>query len=536
MSGKTDLDCIIVGNNVGDFTKTVADRKLTAEWLGAYRDAQVNSVPFGGARISYMDLFNRARKRARPDAEMLSPFDPLGLASLHLATTLSRHGVSSRIVAEFQKGKQTLEALLATQPAAVIITTTFYFEPTPIKEIIAFIRQRSERTRVIVGGPYVSQLDRSEPPRAVDETLKEIGADYFIVDSQGELTLARLMTQIVKGEDGTGIPNVIAVTPSGVVREERKPEDNPINENRVDWSLFDSAAIQPLSMMRTAISCPFSCAFCSYPVRAGEHRLADVEVIEAELRELDRRGVRYIYFIDDTFNVPLPRFKNICRMIIRNKFSFRWLSYIRCSNLDEDAVKLAAESGCVGALLGLESGDAEVLQLMNKFANPEKYRRSIGWMEKAGIATWALSFVGFPGDTEASVRRTLDFLQDSGPSFFATQMWFYDSTTPIAQRASQFKLEGAGYRWKHKTMDWRGACDWVDTILREVTSAQYIPQTGFSFETIFYLLGRGYSMTFIKDFLRIARNLTVAGLGDVAVDEAAYVRELDALCAGQSMI
>lgn len=86
------------------------------------------------------------------------------------------------------------------------------------------------------------------------------------------------------------------------------------------------------------------------------------------------------------------------------------------------------------------------------------------------------------------------------------------------------------------TMDWRGACDWVDTILREVISAQYIPQTGFSFETIFYLLGRGYSMSFIKEFLRIARNLTVEGLGDKPVDEAPYVKQLDELCAAQGVL
>ena len=30
-----------------------------------------------------------------------------------------------------------------------------------------------------------------------------------------------------------------------------------------------------------------------------------------------RRRVKNVVFIDDTFNVPLPRFKDICRMMIR---------------------------------------------------------------------------------------------------------------------------------------------------------------------------------------------------------------------------
>jgi len=72
-------------------------------------------------------------------------------------------------------------------------------------------------------------------------------------------------------------------------------------------------------------------------VRAGEHRLAEIERVEADMRALSDVGVEYVYFIDDTFNVPLPRFKDLCRMMIRNRFRFRWLSYLRCGNMDLDA-------------------------------------------------------------------------------------------------------------------------------------------------------------------------------------------------------
>jgi radical SAM PhpK family P-methyltransferase len=526
------IDCVIIGHNTGDFQEQVAARRSMSRWIGAYRDVQINSVTLDGRRIPYMELFNRELHRRDPRAEPMSAFDPLGLAGLHLTSLLTRRGRTATLVGEFQKGQARLAELLNEEPIAAAITTTFYFEPAPVAEIVDFIRARSPRTKIILGGPYPSQLDRSAPPEVVESTLRDTGADIVVIEAQGESTLALVVEALARGDrlaDLASIPNLLVFDGEEMVRTARLGEDNPINENRVDWSLFDRALLQPFAMTRTAISCPFACSFCTYPVRAGDHRLADVERIEAELRELARIGVQYLYFIDDTFNVPLPRFKQLCRMMIRNRFPFRWLSYLRCGNMDMEAIQLAAESGCTGALLGIESGDRQVLQHMNKFADPDKYRRAIRALEDAGIMTWALFFVGFPGESERSVRNTIALLQDTAPSFYATQMWFYDQTTPIHHRAAEFNLQGKGYGWSHASMRWPEACDWVDAMLREVTQSLYVPQAGFSFETIFYLMGRGFSLDFIKGFLRIAHDWVVDGLGDRPVDQAAYLARLDTL-------
>jgi len=530
------IDCVIIGHNIGNFQDYITESKSMARFTGAYRNAQINSLLLDGRRISYMDLFNAVRKQADPQAEELSPFDPLGLAGLHLASSLARNGASSAIVAEFQKGKTKLDELLRDEPLTVAITTTFYFEPTPMKEIISFVRERSPNTKIIIGGPYPSHLARGGLSDALEMILEDIGADVYVIDSQGEATLARIVNALKSGSalaELQSIPNLLIFSEGNTWRTSRQPEDNPINENRVEWSLFDRTSLQPFSMMRTAISCPFACSFCSYPVRAGEHRLADVTQVEADLRQLSDIGVEFVYFIDDTFNVPLPRFKELCRMMIKNRFRFKWLSYLRCGNMDFEAVKLAAESGCVGALLGIESGDQEVLQIMNKFASPEKYRRAIRWLEDAGIMTWALFFIGFPGDGESGLANTISLVSDTAPSFYSTQIWFYDDATPIHKRAKEFNLEGAGYSWKHKSMTWVDACDNVDRMLREVKSSLYVPQNGFSFETIFYLLGRGFSFRYVNDFLETCRDVVVAGLDDRPVDSTKVFSKLQASYAAE---
>lgn len=525
------IDCVIIGHNTGNFQDYIAESKSMARFNGAYRNAQINSLLLDGRRISYMDLFNAVRKQTDPAAEELTPFDPLGLASLHLASSLARSGASSVLVGEFQKGKQKLADLLRDEPLTVAITTTFYFEPNPMKEIVSFVRERSPETIIIIGGPYPSHLERGELSDALEMILDDIGADVYVIDSQGEAALARIVSALKSGSSLTdleSIPNLLIFSDENSCRTKRQPEDNPINENRVEYSLFDRSALQPFSMMRTAISCPFACSFCSYPVRAGDHRLAEVDQVEADLRQLSDIGVEFVYFIDDTFNVPAPRFKELCRMMIKNRFRFKWLSYLRCGNMDYEAVQLAAASGCVGALLGIESGDQEVLQIMNKFASPEKYRKAIRWLEDAGIMTWALFFVGFPGDSQTGLNNTISLVSDTAPSFYSTQIWFYDDSTPIHKRAKEFNLQGAGYTWKHNTMTWLEACDNVDRMLREIKSSLYVPQNGFSFETIFYLMGRGFSFKYVRDFLETCRDVVVAGLGDTSVDSTQVFSRLQA--------
>jgi anaerobic magnesium-protoporphyrin IX monomethyl ester cyclase len=175
-----------------------------------------------------------------------------------------------------------------------------------------------------------------------------------------------------------------------------------------------------------------------------------------------------------------------------------------------------------------------VLQIMNKFASPEKYRKAIRWLEDAGIMTWALFFIGFPGDGETGLANTISLVADTAPSFYSTQIWFYDDSTPIHKRAKEFELQGAGYTWKHKTMTWLQACDNVDRMLREVKSSLYVPQNGFSFETIFYLLGRGISFRYVNDFLETCRDVVVAGLGDNAVDSSKVFSKLHASYAAET--
>jgi p-methyltransferase len=259
---------------------------------------------------------------------------------------------------------------------------------------------------------------------------------------------------------------------------------------------------------------------------AGKHVVDTVANVEKQLEVLQSHGATHAVFIDDTFNVPLPRFKNILRMMIERKFNLSWVSFFRCSNADEEAFDLMKESGCVGVFLGIESGDPTILKYMNKSATAERYKWGMGHLHARGIATFASIICGFPGETEASVKNTVAFIEDTKPTFFNVQLYYHDKRSPIEQRAAEFGIQGAGYNWRHKGMGWREAIGWVKYMYANIRSSGYLPLYGFSVWALPYLMSRGFTIDQLVKFGHLVRPLLLSSIKDEPGDLAGVERQL----------
>jgi radical SAM PhpK family P-methyltransferase len=530
----SEIDCVVVGYNDIDFQEFCARQQAMADYSGAYQEIKSNSILLDGRRVTYMDLLNRSLEGATGRPAGLSGFATPNLGAVCLVNMLRKHGCTTEIVNFFNHDRDAFERMLKAGVRSVAITTTYYTDSAPIKEIVSFVRERSPDTRIVVGGPHIYNLCADYPPKMQDAALAAIGADFYVFDSQGELTLAQLVAALGRGgSDAASVPNLLYRDAKGtLVRTPRVPERNPMDEIAIDWRRFDRSFFAPTVYLRTARSCPFSCAFCNYPTLAGDHEMQSLAVLEAELRYLHESGVRNVIFVDDTFNVPLPRFKKICRMMIENRFGFRWASFFRCSNSDEEAFDLMAESGCLGVLLGIESGDQTILNNMNKAVKIERYFNGIKALKRRGIVTYGLFFIGFPGETGDTIANTTQFIQETEPDFFLMQLYYHNIHVPVHRRAAEFGIEGAGYSWRHRTMDWRQASAAVEEIYRTIRTPIILPLYGVSLWTVPYLLDHGLDLPTFKSFARKASDMLVRSLDDRPVDFTPDLRELAALLGG----
>ena len=497
------LDCVVVGCNQMVFADYVEQVRAMGESSGAHRDVRLSYYVDEGAVTSCSDFLNA---RYFSGAE-LSYDDMLSLTAAYLGTFLSRHGLSFDYVNTFQEGKERLRALLAGRRVrTVAITTTYYVAAFPLSEVVQFVRSVDPDVKIIVGGPFIRNQSLVHDERGLAYLLRQIGADFYVVSDQGEAALVRTLHALKTGAGFEDIDNLIYADGGAYVRGGASPEHNDLAANAVDWPLFfDGPAAQRrrMVMVRTARSCPFACSFCSFPTNAGPYTYIKPEEVWKDLDAIDRLGcVNSVTFIDDTFNVPMRRFETVLRGLIERGYSFRWNCNYRCQYATEEIVALMKAAGCEGVFLGLESGSDAILGNMAKQATSEAYRKGVALLKDAGIMTYASFIVGFPGETEDTVRETMRFIEEAQPDFFRAQLWFYDTTTPIHREAEKYGLSGSHFEWSHDTMTASEAADWVDHLHGTVRNSTWLPQNDFDFPALFCLTSRGWSVEQIKDAVR----------------------------------
>ena len=522
------LDCLVVGYHELDFLLHEQMALSKGQQSAEYGIFQRDHLLVDGHRLPYLDAIsyfvnNSERRRGGVGDHWYHITEVPNLAAVYLTSYLRKRGLGAEFVS-FLSGDQARfqDLLILERPLAVAVTTTFYLTPLPVIDICSRIRQLQPGAVIIVGGPLINNLVSDLNPDQLHRAFQEMDADVYVRESQGEAALAELVRRLASGHDLRPVPNCYVRQGERYLFTPGPAEDNPLNDNAVDWDLFHDEEMGETVQMRTARSCAFKCSFCDYPVRAGGLSLADLEVVRKELAQLAARGVRNVVFIDDTFNVPESRFRELCRMMIEQRFGLSWFSYCRCSNVrGEDTFDLMAESGCRGVFLGIESADDGVLRNMSKRASADQYRRGIEQLNRRGILSFASFITGFPGERDGSIERAIDLLNDCAPTFYRAEPFWYNPRAPVAREAERFGLRGQGYNWSHDTMDVSEARRAVDRIFDEVTESVWMPMYMFDFWALPYLLGKGMTAEEIRSFLRSAQ-FTLPGAGRLPVDAAGH--------------
>jgi radical SAM PhpK family P-methyltransferase len=490
-----DLDCVVAGHRDGGFAAHEEMLRLRGVRSGDYRNLRMDFITLDGRKLPYLEAFNHLAGQLWHWTELPQ------VAPYYLASFLTRHGLRAR-AAGFYPGKRADLERAVERSGVVALTTTLYLSPLAARAAVADVRAINPGATVVVGGPLVDNLHFHLGESDLAMILSDIGADVYVLERLGERTLTDLVTALRDGGGMDGVKNCYLPGPSGWRFTGAEPEVVPPDEAYIDWRLFDAAELGPTAQTRTARSCAFACSFCDYPVRAGPLALAGIETVERELHQLRDLGVRNVVFIDDTFNVPAGRFKELCRMMIRNRFDFRWYSYFRCANArDEETFDLMRESGCEAVFLGIEAGDDGILANMHKAATLDRYRYGMEQLHRRGITTFASFIVGFPGETDATVGRMIDFINETRPTFYRGEIWYYNHRSPIHREQERFALQGTGYRWRHATMDWSEACDQVERLFGGVTGSTWLPMYDLDFWILPYLAGKGISAAPLRDFV-----------------------------------
>ena len=438
-------------HNEGDKTQLVEEpspddmsRKARMFRDGVALDGRLHDFPRFLSRVRY----GTAAEYRRYDSYSLTL-----LSGTYYLSYLRRHGFDVE-VANATDRVAIGELAHEVEPRFVMISTTLILEHEIVKSAVESVRFAWPNAIIVLGGLFLVELEKTTPKRSFKRLLQHYGADAFVVTPLGETATSSIMQY--ESRDALSKARDIPSTYLRVGNEIVAPpscddEAIPIDDGRIHWNGIPGEHLYHTVHARTARSCAFKCAFCNFPVNQGALTVMSMEAVKAELDDLSRvPGVRSVVFTDDTFNVPQKRFKEICRLL--KEYRFDWYSFFRAQFADEETVRLMKESGCKAVFLGIESADEQILENMNKVAKIDDMKRGIEMLNRHGIHCHASFIVGFPGETQESARKIVDFVDEMEIDFCSIAPFYYVPSTPISQRAEEFGLTGSFQNWSHATM------------------------------------------------------------------------------------
>jgi radical SAM superfamily enzyme YgiQ (UPF0313 family) len=178
----------------------------------------------------------------------------------------------------------------------------------------------------------------------------------------------------------------------------------PIDRYRISTSIDRKFATSISSF-----GCNFNCPFCICSVM--QLRLRSIDSLLAELRSVRQSGIREIYFYDPHFTVKRSRCIEMLDAIIKADLNiiFSANSHITVS---EEVLDKMAKAGCHTMMFGIETADEQALARYSKGITQERVRRTLKACRERGIRTFGYFLIGLPGETEKSVRETIQFARD----------------------------------------------------------------------------------------------------------------------------
>lgn len=204
----------------------------------------------------------------------------------------------------------------------------------------------------------------------------------------------------------------------------------------------------------TSRGCPAGCTYCikhvSYQYSA---RLRSPKLIMDEMWQLKKLGINNIHMYADLFTVNREQVIELCQRMIEEKIDLHWTSNSRVDYVDEEMLDLMGKAGCRLISWGIESGNEQILKHARKGAYPDKAERALRWAKKAGIMNWGYFIIGLPGETEETIRQTIDFAKKLPLDIALFHVAAPYPGTPFFFEVVENKWFRPGTRWEQVDMD-----------------------------------------------------------------------------------
>lgn len=272
-----------------------------------------------------------------------------------------------------------------------------------VRTVVSECRNFSDAP-IVLGGAGYSIF----PRRALEYLNADMG-----IQGEGEKAFVMLLERLEHKGDISEIPG-LCLPETGLVKRSRSVKDLDDHPQ----PLLNAHLLLPPNLeneeiwfpVQTRRGCAMDCIYCSTASIEGR-LLRKHSVISAVnfIRHYANAGIKNFFFVDNTFNFPLPYAKALCDRLIAEGLNIRWRCILYPWKIDDELVEKMAKAGCKEVSLGFESGSESILKRMNKRYTLDDVRRISRLLGKQQIRRMGFLLLGGPGENKDSVKQSFYF-------------------------------------------------------------------------------------------------------------------------------
>ncbi|HEY4743385.1 MAG TPA: radical SAM protein [Desulfuromonadaceae bacterium] len=364
--------------------------------------------------------------------EVAGRWIPLGMVYLAGAARQANVGAEIYDAMAMGHGYPDIERRLRESRVDYVATTAMTATINDAAKTLELAKSVRPDTVTILGGVH--------PTFMYEEVLGQSSAIDYIVVGEGEATLRHLLEVLEAGGDPAAVPGLAFRNRDGaVMTTARRPlleciDDLPAAWDLLEWSTYTCLAIpgSRLGAISTSRGCDHDCVFCSQQ-RFWEKswRARDPRKVADELEHLySRYGVNAFLITDEYPTRNREHWEALLDAIIAREIPVHLLMETRGSDIlrDKDILGKYRKAGIIYISIGVEAADQAFLDAMRKGIVIEDVKQVFELLHEQEIVSEASFMLGFPDETPASIKRTMQLVQQYGPdiaNFLIYTPWPY---------------------------------------------------------------------------------------------------------------
>ncbi len=361
-----------------------------------------------------------ASSRSMAGFDMTTRLPNLGLNSIaaNLDRDLCEVKVVDLVVAG-RKPRKYFQQLLSRYQPDTVGFSCMIFQYDETLALIKITKAFNRDITVVLGGYHATVT--------FDEIIESDDMEFidFILRKEGEIAFNGLIKALGNGGDCSEVPNLSFRDSGSIIHT----ADNPVLDlDEIKPPDRDSRVIKkgfhflgyPADVSETSRGCAYDCSFCSIGMMYGNsYRTFKIDRILEDIRDIQARGARAIFFIDDNITLHGKRFKEVCEAIIDaglNDIKYVTQASVRGLKQTPGLAESMARAGFKYIFLGIENASDETLEFLNKsnqLESSDAYE-VVAELQEYGAIVIGGFILGNPDDKEEDIWANYDYAKALG--------------------------------------------------------------------------------------------------------------------------